>query len=326
MSWEIYLFPFALLAFYFANQRLVKSIVRISYLLSLKEFVVSFFILGFVVSLPNFLFGVSSALKNVPVLSLGDVLGGNIVDLTLAIFLATLFTKNGISIREKVINQSLFFTAICAVFPLFLIADGTMTREDGLVLIFLFLIYLFWLFSKKERFEKIYLEEKELSFAKKIKQFFYELFLLFFLVFLLLISVQVIISFFIFLSKKLNLEIFFLGVSGIALLNCLPEIYFAILSAKRGKEDMLLGDLMSAIVGPATFVMGTVALLKPFSLSDIFVILITRVFLILSAFLFFIFSKTGKKITKIEGFLLFLVYLFFLIFEFSRAKITIPHS
>lgn len=322
MPGAIYFFPLSIFVFYFTNQRLVKSIINISHLLSLKEFIVSFFILGFVVSFPNFLLGISSAIRNVPILSLGDVLGGNIVDLTLTIFLASLFTKNGISVREKTINQSLLFTTICAILPLLLIADGVMSRGDGFVLIFFFLIYLFWLFSRKERFEKIYLQERKLSFGEKIKQFFYELFLLIFLVIALLISVQIIISSFIFLSQKLNLELFFLGAVIVSLLNCLPEIYFAIISAREGKDDMLLGDLMSAVVGPATFVLGTVAILRPFVLNNFLIIFATRIFLFLSALFFFVFSKTGRKITKTEGFFLFLIYLLFLLFESLKAKIS----
>jgi len=311
----------SLVLFYWSNQRLIKSIVLISQILSIKEFVLSFLILGFLSTLPNFLTAISSVVRHLPVLSLGDVLGGNIVDLTFAVALATFFTKSGLHFNRKAINTSLIFALFCAALPLLLMADKTLSRGDGLILIFTFFVYLFWLLSKKERYQAVFLEKKEFSFFQKIKTFFKEFFLLIILIILLLVSVQIIISSVIFITEKTGFSIFFGGVIFLGLINCLPEIYFAVLAAKQGREEMVLGDLFSAVIGPATFVLGFVALFSPFSLEDFSLIFFTRLFLFLSIFFVLVFSKNDNKISKKEAVFLFFLYFLFVFFEFFKGKI-----
>ncbi|MGB9598794.1 MAG: sodium:calcium antiporter, partial [Minisyncoccales bacterium] len=268
MPFFIFFLPPALFLFYWGNQRLIKSITRLSYFFSVKEFTLSFLFLGFISTLPNFLTGLYSAFHNIPLLSLGDILGGNVIDLTLGVALAVFFTKGKmIKTEGKQLNQSLIFALFCALLPLLLISDGAISKRDGLLLLFVFFIYLFWLLFKKEKSQIIFSDLENTSFFQKIKIFFHEIFLLLFLIVLLFLCVQVIVSSVVFFSEKIGLTFFFGGIAILALINCLPEIYFAVLSARQGKAEMVLGDLLSAVVGPATFVLGTVAFLNPFSLQ-----------------------------------------------------------
>jgi Ca2+/Na+ antiporter len=93
----IFIFLLSCVAFYFSGEIIVKSFNRIAKFLGWKEFVVSFLLMAFIGSLPNLFVGVSSALHNIPELSFGEVIGGNLINVTLAIALASLFSKNGTS-------------------------------------------------------------------------------------------------------------------------------------------------------------------------------------------------------------------------------------
>jgi cation:H+ antiporter len=110
--------------------------------------------MAFVASFPNLFVGISSALHGIPELSFGDVVGGNLVDLTLSIGLAAMFAKKGIPAKSRTIQTTLFFTIIAAVLPLLLVYDHTLSRGDGFILILFFLLYVAWLFSNRERFSK----------------------------------------------------------------------------------------------------------------------------------------------------------------------------
>jgi len=310
----------SLFLFYWSNQRLIKSIVLISQILLIKEFVLSFLILGFLSNFPDFLTALSAVFRHVPLLSLGDVLGGNIVDLTLAVAIATFFTKSGLHFQRKTINTSLIFALFCALLPLLLMTDKTLSRGDGLVLLLTFFVYLFWLLSKKEKYQTVFLEIKDLSFFQKIKIFFKEFFLLFFSIFLLLVCIQIIISNVIFLTEKTGFSLFFGGAILLGLLNSLPETYFAVLAARQGREEMILGDLFSAVVGSATFVLGFVAFFSPFSLENFSLIFFTRLFLVLSIVAVLVFSKNDNKITKKEAVFLLFLYFLFIFFEFFKGK------
>ena len=78
------------------------------------------------------------------------------IDLTLAVGLAVLIGGASLPAKSRMVQTSAIFTVVIAILPLILILDGKLGRGDGLILLFAFTIYIFWLFSKEERFKKVY--------------------------------------------------------------------------------------------------------------------------------------------------------------------------
>lgn len=296
----------------FSSKWLVGALSRIALFLKLKEFVVGFFIMAFAVSLPNFFVGIIAALNKVPELSFGDVVGGNIVDLSLAMGLAALLSKGGLSAQSRTVQGSSIFTIFVGTLPLFLISDSFLSRFDGILLILSFLIYFCWLFSKKERFTKIYDHApKPIS----LKNFIKDLIFLAFTVFLLLSGAVGVVSSASAFSAALSLNIGLVGLFIVGLGNSLPEIFFSVQAAKKGQDWMILGDLMGGVVVTATLVLGTVALISPIRIADFSPFAIARIFLVISALFFLICLRSGRKISRKEGILLLLIYISFLITE-----------
>lgn len=154
----------------FSGKWLVDAISKIAKFLGWKEFVVAFFLMAFSVSISNFFVGIISALNKIPELSFGDVIGGNVIALTLLVGLGALISKTGLSAPSRTVQRSSIFTILIAILPIILVSDGVLSRSDGFLLILAFLGYIFWLFIKKERFAKIYddiLEPLELKFFFK---------------------------------------------------------------------------------------------------------------------------------------------------------------
>ena len=137
----------------------------------IKEFVIAFFLMAFATTIPNLIVGIISALHKIPELSFGDVIGGNIVDLSLVLGLGVLLSKAGIPAESRVVQKSSIFTIFIAIFPLLLILDGNLSRVDGFLLLLSFFCYIFWIFSKRERFTKVY---NDLTEPLNLKRFFSE--------------------------------------------------------------------------------------------------------------------------------------------------------
>ena len=72
---------------------LVKLIAKIASYLKLSEFVAAFIIMAFSTSIPELFVGINAAISGNPELSLGNVIGSNIADLTLVIGIAALLGK-----------------------------------------------------------------------------------------------------------------------------------------------------------------------------------------------------------------------------------------
>jgi len=164
MILQIIFFITACLVLSLLSKILLKTLVQIAKYLKWREFIVGFFVMASATSLPNLFVDVNAAFRGIPQLAFGDVLGGNLVDLTLILGLAVLFSKKPIPAESRMVQQSAIFTAVVAVLPLLLIFDGQVSRIDGVILLMAFVVYSWWIFSKEERFKKVYFKT-----TKKIK-------------------------------------------------------------------------------------------------------------------------------------------------------------
>lgn len=314
----VYIFIFLICCafLYLSGEWVVGGLMRITRYLGWKEFVVAFFVMAFAASLPNLFVGVTSALKGIPQLSFGDVAGNNLIALTLAVALAALFAKGGIPAESRTVQTTSIFTAIAALLPLFLILDGELSRLDGVFLIVAFLFYLSWLFSKKERFTKIYQEQEyKPPIVKEFKIFLSDFGKVILGVILLVIAAQGIVASAQFFAQIFNIPIILIGILIIGFGSALPEIYFAVALARKGESWMILGDLMGAVIVPATLVLGIVALICPIKIVDFSPFAIARFFLIIATLFFFFFVRTGHKITKKEALFLLTIYIIFVMVE-----------
>jgi len=284
--------------------------------------VVAFFVMAFAASLPNLFIGITSALKGIPQLSFGDIAGNNLIAMTLAVALGVLAAKNReIPAESRMAQTTLVFTIAAAILPLLLIRDNTLSRADGLLLMAFFAFYVYWLFSKKERFAKIYNDRqtRQIPIAKELKLFFKDAGKLVLGIIFLIISAQGIVVSAQFFARSFNVSIILIGLLITSFGNALPDIYFAIVSARKGETWMILGGLMGAVIMLSTLVLGIVSLIHPIEILDFTPLIIARIFLIISALFFFFFVRTGRQITKKEALFLILIYIAFVLVALSQG-------
>ena len=296
-----------------AAKWVVQSLLRVAQFLGWKEFVAAFLLAAFSNSIPNFFVGIVSALNKVPELSFGDVIGGNVIEICLLGGLAALISRGGLSTQSRTVQGSTLFATLTAILPLILAWDGVISRNDGLLLIFFFIAYLFWLFRKRERFEKIY---DNLPNGFKLKNFLSNIFGFIGSVFLLLLAAQGVVKSSMFFAENFHLPIFFIGIFIVALGNNLPDLFFVFQSAKKNQDWLILGDLMGGVVITVTLVLGVVALIQPIKTGvGLGAAALSRIFLAMSGLFFLFFIRTGRRVVKKEGMVLIIVCLLFLCLE-----------
>jgi len=267
-------------------------------------------------SLPNLVVGISSAVRGVPQLSFGDVTGNNLAALTIAVAIVALFAKGGIPAKSRTVRTTSFFVMASALLPLILIWDGRLSRVDGVLLILLFIYYIFWLFSKEERFNKPYNDNNHnLPTIKSFSFFLKDIFKVFLALVIFVVAAQGMVSSAQFFAKSFNMSLILIGILITGLGSTIPEIYFDVVSVRRGQTWMILGDLMGAVIIPSTLVLGIVALVSPIHIYDFSSLALARFFIVISALSFPIFVRSGKQITKKEALILLFIYITFLVAE-----------
>ncbi len=309
----ILLFVFSCFILFWSGQQVVRSSARVAAFLNWKEFVVAFFLVAMAASIPNLSLGISAALRGIPELSFGDIVGGNLVDLTVAVALAALVAK-GLPSDGCTVQSTSVFASIVAVLPILLIFDGKLGRADGMILIFCFFLYVFWLFSKEERFKKV-CDGNSTPIVRKFAVFIKDLGRIALGLALLALSAEGIVRSSTYFAGFLNVPLSLVGILIVGLGTSLPETNFAIMSARKGKTGMILGNLMGSVITAATLVLGTVALICPIEIPDFSHFAAGRAFLIAAALFFFFFVKSDKKVTKKEAVFLMILYISFVLVE-----------
>jgi cation:H+ antiporter len=306
------MFLLACCAMYIASKMLVQALGRIAIFLKWREFILAFFLMAFGVSIPNFFVAIMSGLKGVPELSFGDVIGGNIFDLSLALGLAAIVSKKGIDAKSRTVSASVLFTMGATMLPLLLVFDKQLSRLDGFFLIIVYLIYSAWMFSDKERFT---LQERSKKGCTKKLDLIRDLIMMACGIGILLLGAKGIVDSSIAFSQNFSIPLAVIGVVVVSVGNCLPETFFSIQAAKCKQEWMILGNLMGGVVVCTTLVVGTAAIIHPIDVDGLSAFVMARIFMIMAIILFYTCIRSGNKITKTEGYYLVLLYIIFILLE-----------
>ena len=147
---NLFIFLASILILVYAGGVMIRSLIWMGRYLRLSEYTVSFILAAFATSLPELFVGINAAWSGTPTLSFGNLIGANVLNITLvlgiAIYLARGFTSDR-TITKK--DAQIAFGLI--MFPVFLFLDGTVSRLDGLLLVFLFGGYVIYLIQQEHR-------------------------------------------------------------------------------------------------------------------------------------------------------------------------------
>ncbi len=285
----------------------IKSIKYLAKYFNIAEFVIAFVLAGLATSLPELFIGVMSAVENTSVLSLSNIFGSNIANITLVLGITIIIAKN-VSTKSRMVNRNLFYVFILVIYSILLSLDGYLSRIDGIGLVVLFVLYNTILFFQSKEFEK------KAGWARK-KELIKHIILLFIGIIVLIISAQTVVQSSINLSQVLQSSIFLIGLILVALATSLPELIFGINSFKTGNKDMILGGILGSIASNVTIVLGVTSIISPIIIKNPSLLITSSIFMILAYVIFGFIFKTDKKITWKEGLVLLLFYVIFIIIQ-----------
>ncbi len=295
---------------------IVKFLVKIARFLEWKEFIVASFIMTFVTSLPEFFVALSSAFHDKSLLSLSNIMGSNIIALTLVMGIGGVLAGN-LEFKEKTLQRSTFYATLIAPLPLFLMLDGQLSRWDGVVLCLVFVFYFYQLILQEKRHTKLFnnFSDRNKTTKKDKRDFLKNVLMVFLGVFFLLLSSEGVVRSASYLAEALLFPLPLIGLFLVAGGTSGPEIAFGIRSISMGHEEMTLGNIMGAVVVNSTLTLGFASLLRPFVINDLSPYFIGVGFTVAIASIFLIFIKTDKTISRKEAFFLILLYIVFFFVE-----------
>ncbi len=288
---------------------LVKTLTKIAAFLKMSEFVVGFIIMAFATSIPELFVGVTSALAGKSALALGNVIGANIINLTLVIGIAILLGR-GIKIESKKTKTDSLYMVLIAALPMVLMIIGSsLSRIDGIILLAAFALYARRILKQRRLFKK------EIEDGIKKTEIILTTILFVFSLALLFLSARFVVKYATLLSVDLALPPIIVGLFIISIGTTLPELTFGSRAVLAGHSEMALGNLIGSVIVNSTLVLGITAIIFPIT-ANLLLFSVSAIFMVVVAFLFATFVESGDKLYVKEGISLILLYVFFVIIEF----------
>jgi len=207
----------------------VHGLVGVANLGRLPKGVVAATIGAFATSSPELIVGITSAFDGVPEISLGDVLGSNVVNI--ALILAIPMMLFGLSAtRESTVRDLPFALAIAPVIGLAAL-DGDISREDASLLLVIFVVWLglviLWALRNRTPEGPDAVGSRALIFATACIGLL-----------TLFLSGQLIVAGATGLAAAAGLPTFFVGATIVALGTSVPELATVVVSSLRGHQEV----------------------------------------------------------------------------------------
>lgn len=250
-------------------------------------------------------------------IALANVLGSNVVNILLIVGLAACVAP--IRVKDEVTKKELPILAlITTMFALAIIShyvlDGNtkfiLDRFDGLLFIFFFMVFIFYIVSVVKSKQGIFEHEKpKYSMAKSI-------------IYTILCCIGIILASDLVVDNAQNLATLFkvspkiITMTVVVIGTSLPEMTMTVIAAKKGEFDIALGNIVGTNIFNIGIVLGLPLLIfDGFSSFDFNMIDVLAVHV--AAFTLYFFSKNDKVLTKLEGIVmisLFLMYYAYILF------------
>lgn len=265
-------------------------------------------IVSFGTSAPELAVSIQSILSGKGDILLGNVVGSNVLNILLILGVASLagtLRVNTATVKKEIPVLVLITLAFAALLSdkIFGLAENVFTRQDGVVLLLFFCIFIYYLIGmarKKDTNEEENKDEKPVKLVKALLMIVIGLFGIVLGSDFVVKGASEIAATFGVSQRIISLTIVALGTS-------LPELVTSVIATKKGEYDIAIGN----IVGSNIFNIGIVAGLPvaifggvgggAFSYIDI-------VALIISAVVLFFFARHGGRIGYKKGIIFLLMF------------------
>lgn len=296
--------------------------------LKINELLLGVTIVSFGTSLPEFIVALTSAQAGSTEIALGNILGTNLFNT--CVILAIIAIVKPIRFTKETVRKDMYMSVLTSFILMILMADkiidgdsiNILSRTDGLVLLALFAVFIYYtLYSltdlwkeRKDKNEELKLKLKDIDSLTK------NILLMILGIVMVFVGANASVDAVENIAVLLGISETFIAILVVAIGTSLPEIFTSIAALKKGKQDIAVGNLIGSNMFNILFVLGTAVTISPIKLQmdslviDAFTFFLVTIILVLHA-------KGGKKyeLGKEEGLCLLAIYAVYAIYVIIRG-------
>lgn len=261
----------------------------------IPQLVIGLTIVAMGTSAPEAAVSITSALKGSAGITIGNVVGSNIMNVLVILGLTAVI--RAIAVKKSTIRYEIPFTiGITVVLAVLGLTDNTVSRLDGMILWVLMIVYLLYLLRMAQKGQDVLEDVPELTKKDTLPRMILSI---------LIGGALIVWGADVTVDAATELALIFgmsdrlIGLTIVAFGTSLPELVTSVTAAVKGKADIAVGNIVGSNIFNILFVVGTTALITPVVYSANF--LVDSIVAVATMVLLLICVLPKKKLGRLGG-------------------------
>ena len=305
----IIILAISLIGIVFGADWLVSGSVSIARKYNVSEFVIGAAIIGIGTSMPEFVVSLIGALESNSDIAVGNIVGSNIFNILGILGITALLFPISVnrSNRQFEIPVCIFVSILVTLFSinLFTGKSSVISRIDGIVLLILFSLYM-WYSLHRDKKQKHAFDTED--FGTETIPIWIGIGKTVIGLAVLVISCDLFVDKSVVIAKSLGMNDAFISLTLIACGTSLPELAASIAAAVKKKTQLALGNIIGSNIFNITFILGICSQVMPLTSGGITIT--DYIVMIVAAIAPFLFGIRGK-IGRAAGLLMVLSFIIY---------------
>lgn len=279
----------------------VEGASKIADKFGIPQLVIGLTIVAMGTSLPEAAVSISAALKGSAGLTIGNIVGSNILNVLIILGLTSVICA--VPVKKSTVKYEIPFTiGITVALAVMGLLDNQVSRLEGIglwALMIVYLLYLLRMAKKGEPLEEVPEAGKNDTVLKMVLM-------------VVVGAAMIVLGSNVTVDAATELAIIFgmderlIGLTIVALGTSLPELVTSVTAAVKGKSDIAIGNIVGSNIFNILFVVGTTAIITPVSYSADF--LADSIVAAAAMILLFVCVLRRQKLTRLGGAIMLVGY------------------
>lgn len=251
-----------LIGLFLGGEALVRGSVGMARRLAMPPLLIGLTVVGFGTSTPELLVSIEAALRGVPDIAVGNIVGSNIANILLIVGLTSLvwpIRVSGTTLRR---DTAVMLTAAVALVPVF--ATGEIGRLPGALLVLGLAGYLFWAYRGSGAAPEND-NDPSASLSLRVSALWIVGGLA-----VLMLGARFLVDGSVSIARGFGVSEAFIGLTIVAVGTSLPELATSIIAAFRRQSEIAIGNIVGSNIFNVLGILGATALIRPVPVADRF--------------------------------------------------------